>query len=182
MLYVALERLALPEFRQLLQRFPPTLIAIDEAHCISQWGRFPSGLPITRQPAPRISGDTHHRSYGHCNRARTTDIIEQLRLRRVETFLQLQPRQFVVPCAAQKQAFPRLLQLVQKHKDASVIIYCFRARIPENTAADLRAEGIDALPYHAGLDATIRRQTQEKFIRDEVTVICATIAFGMGNR
>ncbi len=182
LLYVAPERLALPEFRQLLQRFPPTLIAIDEAHCISQWGhdfrpdyRLLGSLrrefPVT--PIIALTATATERVQ--------SDIIEQLRLRRVETFLSSFNRaNLSYHVQPKKQAFPRLLQLVQKHKDASVIIYCFSRKDTENTAADLRAEGIDALPYHAGLDATIRRQTQEKFIRDEVTVICATIAFGMG--
>jgi len=79
-----------------------------------------------------------------------------------------------------KNAFGKLLQLLNKYKNESVIIYCFSRKETEKIAEDLRREGFKALPYHAGLDLNARRQNQELFIKDEVKIMAATIAFGMG--
>ncbi|MCK4553764.1 RecQ family ATP-dependent DNA helicase, partial [Candidatus Parcubacteria bacterium] len=79
-----------------------------------------------------------------------------------------------------RSAFDSLITILEKHKNSPVIIYCFSRKDTENIADDLRQEGFNALPYHAGLDNIVRKQTQEKFIRDKLQIIVATIAFGMG--
>jgi len=182
LLYLAPERLALPNFREWLKKLKISLIAIDEAHCISEWGHdfrpdyrnlkrlradFP-GVPtiaLTATATPRVR----------------EDILTQLELRDAEIFTSSFNRPNLSYAVRPKQeAFKQLLDLLKKYRSESAIIYCFSRRGTEDLAADLRKRGIKALPYHAGLSAETRRATQEKFIRDEAPVITATIAFGMG--
>ena len=109
------------------------------------------------------------------------DIVSQLELREPRTFLASFNRPNLVYRVEPKaKAIDRLLDLLRSHSGESTIVYCFSRRETEQVAGDLRANQINALPYHAGLDDAVRRETQERFIRDEVQVIAATIAFGMG--
>ncbi len=109
------------------------------------------------------------------------DIVRQLELKQPRTFTASfnRPNLFyrVEP---KERAFDRLLSLLRNHDGESAIVYCFSRKETERVANDLRANGINALPYHAGLDDHLRGETQERFIRDDVHVIAATIAFGMG--
>ncbi len=181
-LYIAPERLAVPAFQSFLQDVTVSLIAIDEAHCISQWGhdfrpdyRLLSGLRAHFAGVPIIA-----LTATATDRVRT-DICEQLRLQAPKVFLSSFNRpNLTYHVAPKKNSFDTLLTLLRKHPDASAIVYCFSRKDTESLAADLVAEGFKASPYHAGLNADVRRETQEKFIRDEVPIITATIAFGMG--
>ena len=159
-----------------------SLIAIDEAHCISEWGhdfrpdyrnlkRLRDGRPdvpivaLTATAAPRVR----------------EDIITELELKEPRTFLAgLNRPNLVYRIEPKNQAFDRLLELVREHRGESAIIYCFSRRETERIADDLRTSGVSALAYHAGLDDAVRSETQRRFIRDEIQVIAATIAFGMG--
>ena len=182
LIYLAPERLALPNFREWLQKLKISLIAIDEAHCISEWGHdfrpdyrnlrnlrtdFPNTptIALTATATPEVRDD----------------ILRQLDLQKAKIFTSSFNRAnlnyFVHP---KQNAFAQLVELLEKRRGESAIIYCFSRKNTTNLAADLRAEGIAALPYHAGLSPEKRRATQEKFIRDETPVITATIAFGMG--
>lgn len=181
-LYVAPERLALSSFRQFLESLPISLFAIDEAHCISEWGhdfrpdyrnlktlrvQFPAVpfVALTATATERVK----------------QDIIRELHLRAPQVFFSTFNRDnlhySVVP---KKESFDRLVGLLQRHKGESSIIYCFSRKDTEELAADLRKYGMKALAYHAGLEPELRKQTQEKFIRDEIHIMVATIAFGMG--
>ena len=181
-LYIAPERLATPGFGGLLRALKVSLLAIDEAHCISEWGHDfrpdyrnlkalrngKPGIPmlaLTATATPRVRDD----------------IVSQLELREPRTFLASFNRPNLVYRVEPKaKAIDRLLDLLRSHSGESTIVYCFSRRETEQVAGDLRANQINALPYHAGLDDAVRRETQERFIRDEVQVIAATIAFGMG--
>ncbi|MBI3442488.1 MAG: DNA helicase RecQ [Candidatus Sungbacteria bacterium] len=187
-LYVAPERLAAESFQDFLRELPIRLIAIDEAHCISQWGHDfrPDyrNLKTLRQLAP--DAPFIALTATATERVRK-DIIDELDLRDarvfVSSFNRPNLRYYIEPVAQQSvgsRKEKQLIRLLGEYENASVIIYCLSRADTEKIAAKLQAQGIRALPYHAGLDAKIRRQTQEKFIHDEVPVVAATIAFGMG--
>ncbi len=181
-LYVAPERLAIGDFLDFLGTLNVDLIAIDEAHCISEWGHdfrpeyrnlkslrknFP-GVPLIALTATAT------------NQVRS-DIIEQLNLQEARVFLSSFNRSNLsYQVRPKKNALNELKTLLKKYAGESAIIYCFSRKSTEELAAALQDENLRALPYHAGLDVEKRRKTQEQFIRDEVSIIVATVAFGMG--
>jgi ATP-dependent DNA helicase RecQ len=181
-LYLAPERLALPGFRDFLRSLKISLIAIDEAHCISEWGHEfrPDyrNLKSLRQdfPAAPVIALTATAT----DKVRE-DILTQLGLRQARVFLSSFNRPNLTYLVQSKRdSFNGLLAILGKHKNEPTIIYCFSRKDTEGLAMDLSRQGLKALPYHAGLDSSIRKATQEKFSRDEVPIIAATIAFGMG--
>ena len=182
-LYVAPERLALPEFREFLRNNRVRLIAIDEAHCISEWGhdfraeyRNLKGLRLDFPGVPVIA------LTATATEQVREDIITQLGLRNTETFLASFNRSNLTYAvhAKDRGAFDALVTLRRKHESGSSIIYCGSRKDTERLAEDLSKRGMVVLPYHAGLDNSVRRTTQEKFINGEVSTVVATIAFGMG--
>jgi RecQ family ATP-dependent DNA helicase len=181
-LYLAPERLALSGFRSFLGALHVSLIAIDEAHCISEWGHDfrPDyrNLRILRHDFPAVPVIALTATAAEKVRE---DILAQLELRQAQTFLSnLNRANLTYLVQAKNGALSALVDLLQKHKDEPAIVYCFSRKDTEALAAGLSAKGLKALPYHAGLDSAVRTETQEKFIRDEVPIIAATIAFGMG--
>ena len=181
-LYVAPERLALPGFREFLEHLDLSLIAIDEAHCISEWGHefrpdYRNLRPLRRDfpqtPVIALTATATERV--------RADIISQLDLQRGRVFLSSFNRDNLSYAILPKgNSWGALLSLLQEQRQQSTIIYCFSRRETEELAKDLDDRGLSARPYHAGLNAAARRQTQEDFIRDRVPIIVATIAFGMG--
>lgn len=181
-LYIAPERLALPDFQLFLHELSVSLIAIDEAHCISEWGHdfrpdyrnlkslresFPS-VPVIALTA---TATTEVRD----------DILTQLNMQNAPVFLSSFNRPNLhYTVEPKQQTFTRLLKRLDSYKEKAVIIYCFSRKDTEGLAEDLCREGFPARAYHAGLSREIRKETQEKFIRDEIPIIVATIAFGMG--
>ena len=181
-LYLAPERLALPGFRSFLRTLDVSLLAIDEAHCISEWGHDfrPDyrNLKILRQDFPDVP--VIALTATATERVRE-DIIGQLGLREADKFLSSFNRSnLTYRVQPKRSAFSALLALLRKHENEPTIIYCFSRKETESVAADLRTNGLKALSYHAGLDSPVRNETQEKFIRGDVPIIVATIAFGMG--
>ncbi len=181
-LYVAPERLALPGFRDFLRTVDLSLIAVDEAHCISEWGHDfrPDyrNLKVLRQEFPQVPIIALTASA--TERVRQ-DIIVQLDLRGPRTFVSSFNRTNLTYLVRPKRnAFEALLALLKKHSGEAAIIYCLSRKDTEDLAADLVEHGFKALPYHAGLENSARKEAQERFIRDEVPIIVATIAFGMG--
>ena len=181
-LYVAPERLALPGFRDFLEHLELSLIAIDEAHCISEWGHefrpdYRNLRPLRRDfpqtPVIALTATATERV--------RADIISQLDLQQGRIFLSSFNRDNLSYAVTPKgNSWGALLSLLQEQRQQSTIIYCFSRRETEELAKDLNDRGLAACPYHAGLNANARRQTQEDFIRDRVPIIVATIAFGMG--
>ncbi|MYD93739.1 MAG: DNA helicase RecQ [Chloroflexi bacterium] len=182
LLYIAPERLAVPGFSRFLGSVNVSQIAIDEAHCISEWGHDfrPDyrNLRVLRERFP----DTPVMALTATATAQVRDdIVEQLAIPKARPFIASFDRQNLTYIVRPKRrAFDALLDLLRQHLDGSAIVYCLSRQNAEDLAADLTNEGIQALPYHAGLEPAVRRTTQEQFIRDEVRVVTATIAFGMG--
>lgn len=181
-LYLAPERLKLGNFRTFLSSLTISLIAIDEAHCISEWGHdFRPDyrhLDTLREDFPSVPMIALTATATEKVRF---DIIKQLHLPRAQVFISSFNRPNLTYLIKPKRnIFQQLIGLLKTYENEPVIIYCFSRKDSENLAADLCAEKFNALPYHAGLSAAIRSQTQEKFIRDEIKIIVATIAFGMG--
>ena len=181
-LYAAPERLSLAGFRQFLHSIHLSLIAIDEAHCISEWGHefrpdyrnlrqlredFPS-VPVIALTA---TATEHVRQ----------DIISQLDLEDGKVFLSSFNRPNLSYAVQPKSnSWEELTSLLEKRRDQSTIVYCFSRQETEDIAKYLTTQGLSARPYHAGLDGETRTRNQEDFVRDRIPIIVATIAFGMG--
>jgi ATP-dependent DNA helicase RecQ len=187
LLYVAPERLLTEGFLNLLERLQQdnniALFAIDEAHCVSQWGHDfrPEYRALTvlheRFPSvPRIAltatADTPTRH----------EIIERLALERAKQFVSSFDRPNIRYRVTLKDNARKQLQtfLETEHPNDAGIVYCLSRKKVEETAAWLKEQGWDALPYHAGLDASVRSKNQKKFLREEGVIMVATVAFGMG--
>ncbi|MDE2868020.1 MAG: DNA helicase RecQ [Chloroflexota bacterium] len=181
-LYIAPERLAVPGFGAFLGSVRVGQIAIDEAHCISEWGHdFRPDYRNLRVLRERFPDTPVMALTATATTQVQDDIVDQLGIPRARRFVASFDRQNLTYIVRPKrQAFDALLELLRRHADGSAIVYCLSRQNTEDLAADLTDEGIQALPYHAGLEPTVRRTTQERFIRDEVRVVTATIAFGMG--
>lgn len=182
LLYVAPERLAIDNFRSTLQALPINLITVDEAHCISEWGH--DFRPDYRQLAylrPLFPSVPWIALTATANARVQKDIVTQLKLHGGKIFVSSFNRpNLTYSVRPKKQWLEIASQAIKNTKGASAIIYCFSRKETERIAQKLREQGFNALPYHAGLDPKTRRETQERFIRDECPIVVATIAFGMG--
>lgn len=181
-LYIAPERLATSAFKSFLSKIKISLIAIDEAHCISEWGHDfrPDyrNLKLLRKQLPKVPVVALTAT---ATPQVQKDILEQLGMKKASVFCSSFNRPNLSYTVQPKQkGVESLLQLLKKYPDDSTIIYCSSRKSTEDLAQLLSSYKFNALAYHAGLEPEIRKQTQEKFIRDEVQVITATIAFGMG--
>ena len=181
-LYVAPERLALPGFLEFLRNADISLVAIDEAHCISEWGHdFRPDYRNLKALRGHLPGAPFMALTATATERVREDIVSQLGLEPVDRFVSSFNRSNLTYTVRPKRAaFEALLALLRRNPNGAAIVYRFSRRDTEDLAADLREEGFDALPYHAGLDVAVRRETQERFIQDELQVVVATIAFGMG--
>lgn len=184
LLYLAPERLFGNESKLIafLKSLPVSLIAIDEAHCISHWGHDfrPEYLALAglknEFPAIPVIALT-----ATADKLTKKDILEKLNLKNPEIFISSFNRANITyRVVPKKNSFNQLLAFLDERKDDSGIIYCLSRKSTEGLAADLRAEGFLAEAYHAGLDNAVKARTQEDFLRDDVKIIVATIAFGMG--
>jgi len=183
LLYVAPERLSGAATTQLLQRGRLSVIAIDEAHCVSQWGHdFRPDYLALGDLAERFPGVPRMALTATATRATHTELTERLRLPDARHFVasfdrpNIQYR--IVPKVDPRR---QLLDFVRAQPHgAAGIVYALSRKSVEQTAEYLRTQGVDALPYHAGLDAAIRARNQSRFLREDGVVMVATIAFGMG--
>ncbi len=182
LLYISPERFRIPGFAEKLKAFGACFFAVDEAHCLSEWGHDfrPDYLELSgiRRlfPEARIAGFT-----ATATRRVQEDILRLLKLKdpfivrasfdRPELFYEVAPKE---------KADPQILAFLRDRPGESGIVYRTSRADVEKTAAYLASKGVKALPYHAGLPAEVREKHQEMFNRDEIRVIVATIAFGMG--
>ena len=183
LLYVAPERLLGERTLDRLSRLRIALFAIDEAHCVSQWGHDfrPEYLQLSVLPrrfpeVPRIA------LTATADEPTRREIIQRLGLGEARVFVsgfdRPNIRYAVVPKASAREQLRRFLE--ERHRGDAGIVYCLSRRKVEQTAEWLQDQGVDALSYHAGLEADERRRNQDRFVRREGVVMVATIAFGMG--
>ena len=187
LLYAAPERILTARFLAMLaslhERGKLSLFAIDEAHCVSQWGHdFREeylGLSALHEQFPSVprlaltaTADEHTRA----------DIVQRLKLEDARLFVASFDRPNIRYTIVEKdEPKKQLLRFLnEEHEGEAGIVYCQSRKKVEETAAWLRTEGVNALPYHAGLDADLRRRHQDRFLREDAVVMVATIAFGMG--
>jgi ATP-dependent DNA helicase RecQ len=187
LLYAAPERVTTPRFLAQLdamhERGKLSLFAIDEAHCVSQWGH-------DFRPEYRALTVLHER-YASVPRIALTatadaitreDILERLQLEEARQFISSFDRPNIAYTIVEKKdATTQLLRFIEgEHEGEAGIVYCQSRKRVEDIARTLSDQGVRALPYHAGLDADVRQANQDRFLRDEGIVMVATIAFGMG--
>jgi ATP-dependent DNA helicase RecQ len=187
LLYAAPERVNTPRFLSQLDtlhsRGRLALFAIDEAHCVSQWGHDfrPEYRALTvlheRYPqVPRIA------LTATADALTREDIVERLQLQEARQFVSSFDRPNIrYRIAEKKDPSAQLLRFIEEeHEGDAGVVYCQSRKRVEETAQLLCERGVDALPYHAGLEASVRQRNQDRFLRDEGVVMVATIAFGMG--
>ena len=184
LLYISPERL-ITELGWMKTMLKVSLFAIDEAHCISQWGH-------DFRPEYSQLGNLHElfpdvpimALTATADKITRSDIIEQLRLQNAETFISSFDRPNlsldVRRGYSAKEKLRTITNLIQRHRDDSGIIYCLAKKTTETVAEKLRKEGFSVGVYHAGLPTDERNRIQEDFINDRIQVVCATVAFGMG--
>jgi ATP-dependent DNA helicase RecQ len=183
LLYVAPERLLTPRCLALLGRARIALFAIDEAHCVSQWGHDfrPEyiGLSVISQRFPDVPRIALTATADDLTRK---EIIDRLGLTGAPSFVASFDRPNIRYEIVDKQNAPAQLKnfIAERHSGHAGIIYCLSRAKVEDTAAALAKVGIEALPYHAGMDAGSRARNQDRFINEDGIVIVATVAFGMG--
>ncbi len=183
LLYLAPERLGVPRTQDFLDKLQISVFAIDEAHCVSQWGHDfrPDYLRLSllgeRWPdVPRIA------LTATAPPATRREIIQRLGLDEARTFVASFDRPNIrYRIEPKQQPIAQLVQLIRtEHEGDAGIVYCLSRASVEKTAEALVREGITALPYHAGLPAEVRSANQARFLREDGIVMVATIAFGMG--
>ncbi|MCR2813146.1 DNA helicase RecQ [Microbacterium sp. zg.Y1090] len=183
LVYVAPERLSSPQTTALLQRGKLSVIAIDEAHCVSQWGHdFRPDYLALGDLADRFPGVPRMALTATATRATHEELTQRLQLPTARHFVasfdrpNIQYR--IVPKVDPRR---QLVSFIRSMPDGSAgIVYALSRKSVEQTAEYLRTQGLDALPYHAGLDAGMRARHQSRFLREDGVVMVATIAFGMG--
>jgi len=183
LIYVAPERLSSAATTRLLQRGVLSVIAIDEAHCVSQWGHdFRPDYLALGDLAERFPGVPRMALTATATRATHQELTERLHLDRAEHFVasfdrpNIQYR--IVPKVDPRKQLVAFIR--SQTEGAAGIVYALSRKSVEQTATYLAAQGLDALPYHAGLPAEVRAANQSRFLREDGVVMVATIAFGMG--
>ncbi|MDA8694178.1 DNA helicase RecQ [Pseudomonadales bacterium] len=182
LLYIAPERINQPATRNWLSNCNISLIAIDEAHCVSQWGHdFRQDYLMLNQLKQNFPNVPRMALTATATPRSQIDIVNNLELNTPAKFVSSFDRPNIhYAVAAKSDAKKQLLKFLTGHRDESGIIYCLSRKRVESTAAWLNDRGLTALPYHAGLAAQTRAENQARFLREDAVIMVATIAFGMG--
>ena len=182
MLYVSPEKLVNDHFLSFLQTIKISLIAIDEAHCISSWGHdFRPEYAQVGALRHRFGGVPFIALTATADKLTRKDITTQLALNNPKVFISSFDRpNLSLAVLPGKKRFERIVEFLLTRQEESGIIYCLSRKSTENLSAKLRVQGFSATAYHAGLRADEREKAQEDFINDKVKIVCATVAFGMG--
>ena len=182
LLYVAPERLMLDNWKENLRAWNVACLAIDEAHCVSEWGHdFRPEFRQIAQLRDLLPGVPVIALTATATERVREDIVQHLRLREPATFVASFNRpNLTYKVLAKDEPLKQIIDWVKKREDESGIVYCASRATAERVAESLAGRGYAARPYHAGLEAAERARNQELFLRDETKIICATIAFGMG--
>jgi ATP-dependent DNA helicase RecQ len=182
MLYVAPERLMLETFLERALNWNIALFAIDEAHCISEWGHdFRPEYRELKKLRKHLPGVPIMALTATATERVRLDIIKELKLRDARSYVASFNRPNLTYRVVPKSApYEQLLAFIRSRPNDSGIVYCFSRKSTESLARNLSEDGISAKPYHAGLTAAERTKHQEAFLRDDLRVVTATIAFGMG--
>jgi ATP-dependent DNA helicase RecQ len=182
LLFAAPERILQPSFLNMIQSAGVSSFAIDEAHCISQWGH--DFRPEYRQLATlrqRFPQASFHAFTATATPRVQQDIVHQLQLREpLQLIGQFDRPNLVYRILPKVDEYKQVAEVVQRHRGEAVIVYCISRNDTEQMAAVLKANGIKAAHYHAGLEPNRRRQTQDDFTQEKIDVVVATVAFGMG--
>ncbi|MCO4812959.1 MAG: DNA helicase RecQ, partial [Gammaproteobacteria bacterium] len=182
LLYVAPERLVTEHTRSLLRDIPLSIIAIDEAHCVSQWGHdFRSDYLGLGDLGRLFPGVPRMAVTATATDKTREEIIDRLELNEPDRYVAPFDRPNIAYAVQVKtDARGQLLKFLQAHRDEAGIVYCLSRKKTESIASWLCGQGFEALPYHAGLPAEVRTENQRRFLAEDGLVIVATIAFGMG--
>jgi len=182
LLYIAPERLFSNGYIEFIQRLPINLFAIDEAHCVSFWGHDfrpeYTQLRVLKELFPNIPVIALTATADKVTRK---DILKQLKIEHAEVFISSFDRpNLSLTVLPGRKRIQYVKEFIAERPNQCGIIYCLTRKTTEDIAEKLRQEGIKAKHYHAGMDNAYRSNTQDEFIKDDIQVICATIAFGMG--
>ena len=182
LLFVAPERFLAPGFFERLLRAGLSTLVVDEAHCISHWGHDfrPEYRQIgeLRHSAPHIPIQAYTATATPAVRA---DIVEQLSLERPELLVgDFDRPNLTYRFLPRREAQSQVLAVIRRHEGEAGIVYCLRRKDVERLAEQLGRKGVSCAPYHAGMEAAARRANQEDFLSERISVIVATVAFGMG--
>jgi ATP-dependent DNA helicase RecQ len=182
LLYIAPERIVQPATQALLQRVRISMIAIDEAHCVSQWGHdFRQDYLALDRLKTLFPGVPRMALTATATPMMRAEIVEKLALDDPEVFVGAFDRPNIrYTVQAKVDARRQLLEFLASHRGESGIVYCLSRKNTESIAAFLQSHGYDAVPYHAGMSAEMRAEHQRRFANEEAVVVVATIAFGMG--
>src|SRR5215831_11680229 len=182
LVFVAPERLLTSRFLQLIERLPGKAFAIDEAHCISHWGHdFRPEYRQFAQLKSRFPGSSIHAYTATATERVRADIIEQLQLKDPAVLVgQFDRPNLIYRVIPRADDEIQTLEVIQRHPGEAVIVYCMSRKDTERIAEALKEKGIRAAYYHAGMDAQERQKTQDAFASEEIDVVVATVAFGMG--
>jgi ATP-dependent DNA helicase RecQ len=182
LLFVSPERLVTPNFQALLRQINVKTFAIDEAHCISHWGHdFRPEYRQMNQLKDWFPGTAIHAYTATATERVRQDICQQLRLNKPEVLVGNFDRpNLTYRVTPRFELAAQVLEVLQRHPNEPGIIYCIRRKDVDELTADLKAKGIDARPYHAGMSPEDRKASQDAFVQEHCNLIVATVAFGMG--